>query len=145
MLSEIFTLLDQPQKANRLSLLVYCLNQISVRLNSKFKNEYIKMLILNIRMSSHSPNSEKVIEKLFDMVLFFLNSISLEEVESLEELIGEVAPFVFKGNDNIKSNAHKIFLILISDPKASQTSLYYRQLVTALENNKKNQYIWNEF
>lgn len=84
------------------------------------------------------------IEKLFEMVLFFLNSISLSEIESLESLIGEVAPFIFKGTEKVTDYGHKIFLILISDPKGSQTGLYYKQLIVTLENNKSHEKIWKD-
>lgn len=138
MLSEILSLIDEGENLNRLSLLVYCLNQISVRLENKFKNEYMKMMIENVRNAHKFKNPMKIVEKLFEMILFFLNSISLGEIESLEQLIGVVSPFIFKGTKLISENAHKIFLILISDPKGPQTGLYYRQLIVSLENNKGN-------
>lgn len=47
-------------------------------------------------------------------------------------MIGEVTPYLFKGTDTAKSYAHKIFMILISDPKSPQTGVYYKQLIVSL-------------
>ena len=82
------------------------------------------------------------------MLSFFLQAIELKEIESLEELIGEISPFIFTGDDLIKRNAHRIFMILISDHKAPQTGLYYRQMIVSLENQSikvgEGACIWSE-
>lgn len=53
MLEEVFSLIELPEKENRLSLLVYCLDQVSTRLNSKYKNMYVNMIIREIRAISN--------------------------------------------------------------------------------------------
>lgn len=73
------------------------------------------------------------------MLVFFLNSISLSEIDSLDQLIGEITPYIFKGTGKIKHHAHRIFMILISDNKSRQTGLYYRQMIVSLENNKSSE------
>lgn len=49
MLEEILSLVNNFNNSNRLALLVYCLNQVSVRLTNKYKNVYINMIIRNLR------------------------------------------------------------------------------------------------
>lgn len=83
MLEEITNLINQPSKEVRLSLLVYCLNQVSIRLNPKYKNMYIKMLENKLRVFKNKKEEVAdiyygVVEKLLEMLVFFLNSIELE-------------------------------------------------------------------
>jgi hypothetical protein len=49
MLEEIILLVNNASKSNRLALLVYCMDQVSIKLNNKYKNQYINMLIKYLR------------------------------------------------------------------------------------------------
>ena len=69
---------------------------------------------------------------MLEMLVFFLNSIELAEIESLDELIGEISPHIFDGTDQIKANSHRIFMLLISDTKAAKTGSYYKQRIVSL-------------
>lgn len=138
MLEEIFSLVNNPGKANRLALMIYCLDQVSIKLQPKFKNHYINMLINYLRVYKNKKGELSrevytgVIARLLDMLVFFLNSIDLEEIDSLDELIGEIAPHIFDEAINIRSNAHKIFMLLISNHKDQKTGSYYKQMIVSL-------------
>jgi hypothetical protein len=45
MLDEILGLLGQEALTNRLGLLIYCLEQVSIKLNARNKNAYLEMLV----------------------------------------------------------------------------------------------------
>lgn len=51
---------------------------------------YINMMIREIRAISNGNKKYgiKAIEKTLDMIVFFLNSIPLSEIENLDQLIG---------------------------------------------------------
>ena len=72
------------------------------------------------------------VDQILGMLAFFLQFIDLKNIDSLEELIGEISPYVFIGNQSIQKNAHKIFMILISDNKSTQTGAYYKQMIVSL-------------
>lgn len=155
MLEEIISLINNASKANRLALLVYCMDQVSMKLMSKYKNQYVNMLIRylrNYRNKKSELNKQLyygAIGKMLEMLVFFLNSIELAEIESLDELIGEISPHIFDGTDQIKANSHRIFMLLISDTKAAKTGSYYKQMIVSLENQNseaenKDFVIWNE-
>ena len=74
------------------------------------------------------------IDQLLGMMVFFLQSIDLKEIDSLEELIGEISSYIFAPVEAVKRNSHKLFMILISDNKNTQTGVYYRQMMVSLEN-----------
>ena len=78
------------------------------------------------------------------MLLFFLNSTQISEIEELESIIGQLSPLIFFQNPTLRSLGHKIFLLLISDNKSQKTSFYIRQMVVSLENNitSQSQIIW---
>lgn len=139
MLEETLSLISQPEKANRLSLLVYCLNQVSIRLNNKFKTLYSRMVMSKLREIRNRKEEMKEnflpsVDQILGMIAFFLQSIDLKDIDTLEELIGEISPYIFLGTASIKKNAHKIFMILISDNKNTQTGIYYKQMIVSLEN-----------
>lgn len=56
MLEEIITLINNPSKSNRLALLVYCMDQVSMKLLSKYKNQYVNMLIKYLRNYRNKKN-----------------------------------------------------------------------------------------
>lgn len=135
--------------------MIYCLDQVSIKLQPKFKNHYISMLINYLRVYKNKKGEISrevytgVIARLLDMLVFFLNSIDLEEIDSLDELIGEIAPHIFDEATNIRSNAHKIFMLLISNHKDQKTGSYYKQMIVSLENQgselgHKNFVIWDD-
>lgn len=84
MLEEIIGLVNKPEKSNRLSLLVYCMDQVSIKLLTKYKNQYVNMLIKYLRMYKNKKVELDtnlyygIISKMLDMLVFFLNSIELE-------------------------------------------------------------------
>lgn len=69
------------------------------------------------------------------MMLFFLNSTQVSEMEELESVIGQLAPLVFFQDAGLRSLGHKIFLLLISDGRSQRTAPFIRQMVVSLENN----------
>lgn len=44
LVDEIYSLVDDKAKENRLSLIIYCLEQVSLQLSAKYKTEFIKMI-----------------------------------------------------------------------------------------------------
>ncbi len=59
-------------------MIIYCLEQVSLKLNMKYKCEFIKMMILHLRKLVQNKSGDKkdlmVIEKLLGIVFFFLSS-----------------------------------------------------------------------
>jgi hypothetical protein len=80
------------------------------------------------------------------MLLFFLNSTQISEIDDLESIIGQLSPLIFLENPTLRALGHKIFLLLISDNKSQKTSFYIRQMVVSLENNltSESQVIWED-
>lgn len=78
---EIYSLINNTEKLNRLELIVYCLEQVSLKLNAKYKGEFVKMMTLHLRklvqqgnLNDDKNSSLPVIKKLLGIVFFFLNS-----------------------------------------------------------------------
>ena len=73
-----------PEKQNRLELITYCLEQVSLKLNLKYKIEFIRMMISHLRKIQQRGQLEdrelKIVKKLLGVVFFFLNSIEIAEI-----------------------------------------------------------------
>lgn len=89
-IEEIYQLVEDKAKENRLSLIIYCLEQVSLQLNKKNKVEFIKMIHINISKGiyNYSGNKEnerlrKTLEIFINMLLFFLNSTQISEIDEL--------------------------------------------------------------
>lgn len=89
-IEEIYQLVEDKAKENRLSLIIYCLEQVSLQLNKKNKVEFIKMIHANISKGiyNYSGNKQserfrKTLEIFINMLLFFLNSTQISEIEEL--------------------------------------------------------------
>jgi len=65
------------------------------------------------------------------MLLFFLNSTPLMEIEDLDMIIGQISPLVFFEDAELRGLGHRIFLLLIADHKSPKTSEYIRQMVVS--------------
>ena len=78
------------------------------------------------------------------MVLFFLNSSSLSEIEDLDIIIGQIAPLIFFEDDKLGALGHKIYLLVINDCRDFKTADYIRQMTVTFENNlvNKDQFVW---
>lgn len=151
LVEEIYVLVDYKEKENRLALIIYCLSQVSLKLNDKNKGEFIKMVLYNIRkllsdvVERQHPRSSRIILIFLGMLAFFMNSTLISEQDNFETLIGELAHLVFITDPSILALVHKIYLILLADVKERKTALYYRQLVVSLENNARvGHLIWKE-
>ena len=77
------TLIGDKAKENRLNLIIYCLEQVSLQLNAKYKTQFIRMIIGNItklmeeyEKSKNEINKQKL-STFVNMVMFFLNSTPL--------------------------------------------------------------------
>jgi len=89
----------------------------------------------------------RIVKKLLNVVFFFLSSIEIGEIEELEILLGEITPLLFTKEHLISESVHKIFEILISDPKQPKTALYIKQMIVSMENNAGSRnitIIWDE-
>jgi len=65
----------------------------------------------------------------------------------LEILLGEITPLLFVKSLQINESVHKIFEILISNPKEEKTKLYIKQMIVSIENNALERgvsIIWEE-
>jgi len=62
-------------------------------------------------------------------------------------LLGEITPLLFVKSLQINESVHKIFEILISNPKEEKTKLYIKQMIVSIENNALERgvsIIWEE-
>ena len=91
-----------------------------------------------------TPTNKKMLEIFVNMIMFFLNSTPLSEIDDLEMIVGQISPLIFIGDDEIAALGHKIYLLVITDPKSFKTSEYIRQMRVSFENNltKEGQNIW---
>lgn len=151
-IEEIYQLVGDAAKENRLSLIIYCLEQVSLQLNPKNKALFVRMINSNIYKGIHlysnskDASKRKTLEIFINMLLFFLNSSQISEMEDIESIIGQLSPLVFFDDSGLKSLGHKIYLLLLSDNKNQNTPSYIRQMVVSLENNltKEGQIIWDD-
>lgn len=65
------------------------------------------------------------------MLLFFLNSTPLIEIEDLDTIIGQISPLIFFNDSQLRGLGHRIFLLLIADHKSPKTSEYIRQMIVS--------------
>ena len=78
LVDEIYLLVNNKSKENRLGLIIYCLEQVSLQLNLKNKEKFISMLNLNIHKGILNYTSNRNILEIFlNMLIFFLNSTPL--------------------------------------------------------------------
>jgi hypothetical protein len=88
------------------------------------------------------------IDKILEMLVFFMGVVEMGDLDSLEELIGELAPHIFSPNATLKAKAHKLFTLLISDHKSTRTGGLCRQVKVALENQQteaeKKEAVWRD-
>ena len=79
------------------------------------------------------------------MLVFFLNSTPLADIDDLEIIIGQISPLIFLQNETLSTLGHKIFMLVISDPKNLKTYEYIRQIRVSFENNssKDSLLIWS--
>ena len=89
--------------------------------------------------------NKKTLEIFVNMILFFLNSTPLSEIDDLEMIVGQMSPLIFIGDEELALLGHKIYLLVITDPKSFKTSEYIRQMRVSFENNltKEGQNIWD--
>lgn len=78
---------------------------------------HLRKLVQQGNLNDDKNSSLPVIKKLLGIVFFFLNSSELAELEELEILLGEITPLLFVKLLQINESVHKIFEILISNPK----------------------------
>jgi hypothetical protein len=150
LIEEVISLVGDKSKETRLSLIIYCLEQVSLQLQPKYKIEFMRMINKNIteRMETYrgdkTPTNKKMLEIFVNMIMFFLNSTPLSEIDDLEMIVGQISPLIFIGDDEIAALGHKIYLLVITDPKSFKTSEYIRQMRVSFENNltKEGQNIW---
>lgn len=72
---------------------------MSLKLNLKYKIEFIRMLTGHLRKivqrGSFDSKDHQVLKKFLGIIFFFLNSIEIGELEELEILLGEITPLLF--------------------------------------------------
>jgi hypothetical protein len=150
LVEEILALVGVAGKENRLSLIIYCLEQVSLQLSPKHKSQFIRMInsniirLIEICQKGTSPNNQKTLITFVNMVIFFLNSTPIDEIDDLDIIIGQMSPLIFFKDETISTLGHKIYLLVISDHKSVKTSEYIRQMKTSFENNISNdsQNVW---
>lgn len=79
------------------------------------------------------------------MVIFFLNSTPLEEINDLDIIIGQICPLIFFKDDELSALGHKIYLLVITDCKSYKTAEYIKQMTVSFENKltSDDQHIWD--
>lgn len=99
---------------------------------------------MEIYKNDKSLINKKILQIFVNMILFFLNSTPLSEIDDLEIIVGQISPLIFIGDDDLSALGHKIYLLVISDHKSFKTSEYIRQMRVSFENNmtKEGQNIW---
>jgi hypothetical protein len=72
---------SNPEKQNRLELITYCLEQVSLKLSLKYKIEFVRMMNGHLRRIQQKQTLDdrelKIVKKLLGVVFFFLNSIEI--------------------------------------------------------------------
>lgn len=150
-IEEIYTLVENKSKENRLNLIIYCLEQVSLKLNNNNKDQFVTLINQNIYKqivcytnNPSNPIIKKTLKIFINMLLFFMNSINISEMNDLDTLIGQLSPIIFFEDEELQGYGHKIYLILLSDNKNQRTVDYIKQIVVSLENQitPNNQVIW---
>lgn len=83
-IDEIYTLVENKSKENRLNLIIYCLEQVSLRLNNNNKDQFVTLINHNINKqvvcyinNPTNPIIKKTLKIFINMLLFFMNSINI--------------------------------------------------------------------
>jgi hypothetical protein len=145
LVEEIYTLVGQPAKENRLALITYCLEQVSLQLSPRHKALFVRMVHHHIYKLLHAtaeppadPQAAALVRPTLlvfvNMLLFFLNSTPLSEIEDLDTLIGQLSPLVFLADPELQRIGHRIYLLLVADHRNQRTAEYLRQMVVSFEN-----------
>ena len=150
LVEEVISLVGDKNKENRMNLIIYCLQQVSLQLQPKYKTEFMRMINKNITKqmdiykADKNASNKKMLQIFVNMITFFLNSTPLSEIDDLQIIVGQISPLIFIGDDDIAALGHKIYLLVITDPKSFKTSEYIRQLRVSFENNltRDGQNIW---
>lgn len=70
----------------------------------KYKTEFMRMINSHITKNidvfreSKQLKDKNILKTFVNMVFFFLNSSSIEEIEDLDIIIGQISPLIFLGD-----------------------------------------------